>query len=144
MIEAEPMGSEAASKHLNRKVAPKSTGTTHNAESGSHPGYLVRYPDGYESWSPRIQFEEAYRPTSGMSFGLAIEAMKRGHRVARKGWNGKGMYVWLCDENGPWTNSEGKTFARQPYLYMKTAQDMVVPWVAAQSDVLGDDWVVIS
>ena len=55
------------------------------------PGYRVRYPDGYESWSPKDVFEEAYRPTDAMSFGLASEAAKKGKRIARKGWNGTGQ-----------------------------------------------------
>lgn len=59
-------------------------------------GYRVRYPDGYASWSPKAVFEEAYRPTTGMSFGLAIEAAKKGHRISRAGWNGKGQYVEIA------------------------------------------------
>ncbi len=30
-----------------------------------------------------------------MNFGQAIEALKKGHKVARKGWNGRGMFLWL-------------------------------------------------
>ena len=69
-------------------------------------GYRVRYADGYVSWSPREAFEEAYRPTDTMNFGLAIEAAKRGAKIARRGWNGKGQYVELegylnvIDSNG--------------------------------------------
>ena len=37
-------------------------------------GYRVRYQDGYESWSPKAAFEEAYRSTDGVNFGLALEA----------------------------------------------------------------------
>lgn len=59
-------------------------------------GYRVRYPDGYESWSPLEAFQEAYRPTEHMNFGLAIEAARKGKRIARKGWNGKGQYVELA------------------------------------------------
>lgn len=44
-------------------------------------GYKVRYQDGYESFSPKDVFEEAYRPTDGMSFGLAIEAAKKGREL---------------------------------------------------------------
>lgn len=39
-------------------------------------GYKVVYPDGYESWSPKSVFKEAYRKTDGITFGLAIEALK--------------------------------------------------------------------
>ena len=46
-------------------------------------GYRVRYPDGYVSWSPKAVFEEAYRPTTGMSFGRALEAAKNGHGITR-------------------------------------------------------------
>lgn len=58
-------------------------------------GYKVRYPDGYESFSPKCVFEEAYRPINGMNFGLAIEALRKGFRVRRRGWNGKGIFIEL-------------------------------------------------
>ena len=58
-------------------------------------GYRVIYPDGYVSWSPKDTFEKAYRPIDGLTFGLAIEAMKMGLKVARKGWNGKGMFIFI-------------------------------------------------
>ena len=64
-------------------------------EDGTDEGYLVEYLDGgkpnhpahagYISWSPKAQFDAAYRPTTGMTFGLAIEAMKAVKRVARSG-----------------------------------------------------------
>ena len=50
-------------------------------EGAAEPGYFVRYPYGYESWSPKDVFEAAYRSTSGMNFGLAIEAMKGNART---------------------------------------------------------------
>ena len=53
------------------------------AGSQADEGYAVRYPDGYMSWSPKATFEEAYRPTDAMTFGLAIEAAKGGKRIAR-------------------------------------------------------------
>jgi len=72
-------------------------------ENGDDAGYLVEYPDGgqsnhpehdgYISWSPADVFDRAYQPTDAMTFGHALEAMKGGHRVARAGWNGKGMWV---------------------------------------------------
>lgn len=53
------------------------------------------YPDGYVSWSPEKVFEEAYRPITGCTFGLAVEALKMGFKVTRAGWNGKGMWLVL-------------------------------------------------
>lgn len=64
-------------------------------------GYKVKYEDGYESWSPKKAFESAYRKTDGLTFGLAIEALKKGFKVARKGWNGKGMYLYYVPATLP-------------------------------------------
>ena len=89
-----------------------------------------------------------------MNFGQAIEAMKDGKKVQRSGWNGKGMYVCYKDgyPNGvPANESHAKTHNMevgelvkyQPYLEMRTAQNMFVPWLASQSDMLSNDWEII-
>lgn len=113
-------------------------------------GYLVKYPDGYISWSPSKQFEEAYRECDCMTFGLAVEAMKKGHKVARKGWNGKGMFLYLVPEGVYPARMEaikgyfkGDQVPYGSYVAMKTAQDNVVPWLASQTDILAEDWTII-
>ena len=112
-------------------------------------GYRVRYEDGYESWSPKEVFEDAYRQTDGMNFGLAIEAMKNGERVARKGWNGKDMYVFLAYEADFVTDADISAFdlvevEMGEMLVMKTAQDTFQPgWLASQADMLADDWYIV-
>lgn len=68
-----------------------------------------------------------------MNFGDALNSLKLGHRVARMGWNGKGM--WLALER-PNANSK----MTLPYIYMKTVDDHLVPWLASQTDLLADDW----
>lgn len=108
-------------------------------------GYKVIYPDGYESWSPKDVFEEAYRPTNAMNFGLAIEAMKKGMKVRRRGWNGKGIHIELQrpDEYSKMTH---------PYIFIDTtglqtdnpdAPKDRVPWLASQTDMLSDDWEIV-
>ena len=139
IVEAEPMSAMLAERTLNRKVDVSNAAQSESGETG-HPGYLVQYEDGYKSWCPKKQFEEANRPCDSMSFGLAIEAVKRGHRVARKGWNGKGMYLSIC-ENGLDTNLQNRI---KTFIMMRTVQDEFVPWLASQTDMLADDWVVIS
>lgn len=77
-------------------------------ENGADEGYLVEYLDGgkpntdrfdgYVSWSPKEVFEKAYRSVSGLSFGLAIEALKQGKKVSRAGWNGKGLWVQMVPQ----------------------------------------------
>lgn len=74
--------------------------------SDSEPGYRVVYPDGYTSWSPKDVFEDAYRPCDAMSFGLAIEALKKGLKVARSGWNGKVLKRGLRIPRSEW-NTRG-------------------------------------
>lgn len=113
-------------------------------------GYKVVYPqpDGseYTSWSPKDVFEEAYREVNGMSFGLAIEALKKGYKVARTGWNGKGIFIELQvpDKNSKMTS---------PYIFIDTtglettnekAPKSRVPWLASQTDMLADDWQIIN
>ena len=69
-----------------------------------------------------------------MDFGEAIRELKAGNRVARAGWNGRGMYVELqtLDANSKMT---------LPYIYMQTVQGDLVPWLASQTDMLSEDWV---
>ena len=71
-----------------------------------------------------------------MNFSKALERLKKGETVARTGWNGKGMYINLQvpDSNSKMTLS---------YIYMKTACDNQVPWLASQTDMLAEDWCVI-
>ncbi len=66
-------------------------------------------------------------------FGKALDAMRLGLKVARAGWNGKGMWIALQtpDEHSKMT---------RPYIYMKDAQGMLVPWLASQTDLLAEDW----
>ena len=112
-------------------------------------GYRVQYEDGYLSWSPKAVFEEAYRETTGMNFGLAIEAMKMGLRVARNGWNGKDMYVFLAYEADFVTDADLSAFDQLEVevgdmLVMKTAQNTFQPgWLASQADMLADDWYIV-
>jgi hypothetical protein len=70
-----------------------------------------------------------------LTFGQAIELLKFGVRVSRIGWNGKGMWLklQLPDEHSKMS---------LPYIYMKTADNKLVPWLASQTDVLAEDWVV--
>lgn len=74
-------------------------------------------------------------------FGEAIRRVKGDARVARKGWNGKGMFVMHCGVDGEdYTLDDGTKVIRRDYLYMKAADDTVVPWVASQTDILAEDW----
>ena len=87
-----------------------------------------------------------------MDFGQAIKAMKDGKKVARSGWNGKNM--WLCympsfivEHPNERTQAHGITEAFEcgGYIVMWTAQSVWQPgWLASQSDMLAEDWQVVS
>lgn len=139
-------------------------------EDGADEGFLVEYVDGgkanhpghvgYISWSPKDVFANAYRHSSGLDFGVALQALKAGHRVARAGWYGEGMWLAL---SGPlegrripaesfWSKRNAE-YASQtidgsanvlPCVTMKTAAgDIQMGWVASQADMLAEDWFVI-
>jgi hypothetical protein len=139
MINAESMvhGKFEASKGIDR---PQNDGY-------DDKGYKVVYEDDYESWSPKRVFEKAYRRIDNMTFGLAIEALKIGKSVCRKGWNGKGMFLILIN---PYGNTQYSIIEKQdmcgtllPYIAIKTADNGIIPWLASQIDVLAEDWMVV-
>ncbi|KII11253.1 DUF2829 domain-containing protein [Phaeobacter sp. S60] len=141
-------------------------------EDGSDAGFLVEYVDGgasnhpdhegYISWSPADVFERAYQSSGSMNFGHALQAVKEGHRVARAGWNGKGMFIVLMprlelppfntqgtarkvnDRTAKWIGEETPLDC-QPYLAMWTADKKWQPgWLASQADMLADDWLIVA
>jgi len=70
-----------------------------------------------------------------MSFSEALKRLKtkEGYKTARKGWNGQGMYIAL-------QTPDKKSKMGAPYLYMYTADKIMVPWSASQTCLLADDW----
>lgn len=77
-----------------------------------------------------------------MDIGQALEKLKEGKRVARAGWNGKGMWLILIDtkmyEVCPFSNE-----ILLPWIGMKTVDDKFVPWLASQTDILAEDWEAV-
>jgi hypothetical protein len=110
-------------------------------EKDGREGYAVRYPDGYVSWSPKEAFEAAYELAEGeaqlLSFGDAVHFLKAGRRVSRAGWNGKGMWLALQRPD------ECCSLMDLPFVYMRTVQGHLVPWLASQTDILAEDWSVL-
>ena len=71
-----------------------------------------------------------------MDFSSALKMIKGGHQVKRLGWNGEGMHIAL---QMPGANSK----MTLPYIYMHTVQGDLVPWLASQTDLLANDWMVL-
>jgi len=134
-------------------------------QDSSAEGFLVEYLDGgkanhaahkgYISWSPKEVFDNSYQDvTKGVSFGAAIMLAKRGHKVARKGWNGSGIYLVIMKGYPEGVPANAETAARhdinlgdivkiRPYWALKTAQDDIAMWSPSGSDSLADDWVLV-
>lgn len=146
MIKAKPMNRGDYNKYRGWNIP--------EGENPADEGYLVMYSDGYESWSPKKQFEEAYRDCMGMTFGIALELLKKGCKVAREGWNGKGMFVVYqkgypdgipCNKQTAeaWKMDEGDLFKCNPYLQIRQVDGSHSMWVPSIGDVLAEDWVVV-
>lgn len=130
-------------------------------ENGADEGYLVEYMDGgkpntdthfgYVSWSPKEQFDKAYRRTDAMTFGDAIVMLKAGKRVARAGWNGAGQFVYMVPAASyPAQTGAAKSHFGEnamvpygPYFALKGTSGQVNTWVPSISDSLAEDWTVV-
>jgi hypothetical protein len=84
-----------------------------------------------------------------LTFGEALLALQAGKKVARSGWNGKGMFLYYvpANEYPAATDIAKQAFGEKvpygAYIAMKTAQNNVTPWQASQADMLSSDWIVM-
>lgn len=135
-------------QYIGTKIIQAETETHH---VNGLEGYKILYPDGYESWSPKQAFEEAYRPSDNLPFGLAMEAMKKGLKVARHGWNGKDMFIFdvpgstFKENRAPLLDifPEGTMINYHSHIDMKTVDGTIVPWICSQTDMAADDWFIL-
>jgi len=136
-------------------------------EANNVEGYLVEYLDSFDSnhkdhdnyisWSPKDVFERSYKSTEDMTFGDAIIMLKEGKKVARKGWNGKGMYLYLVSgslvyeinlrgeaEKHAKRNEFGEVVFNDHIDMVAADGSIVVGWLASQTDMLAEDWIVLN
>lgn len=73
-----------------------------------------------------------------MNFSIALDMIRGGRRLARTGWNGKGMWV-ACQASGGHDRPMNRDF-----LYLRTADGGFVPWIPSQSDLFAEDWHVVN
>jgi hypothetical protein len=93
----------------------------------------MRQKAAFSSDQQRKKKDRTMNDTGPFDFGTALNFLKDGHRVTRTGWNGKKMWLALHRPN----QLELMTL---PYIFMRTAQGDLVPWLASQTDLLADDW----
>ena len=120
-------------------------------------GEKYAYENAFEKmWMPYgFWLHKALAETERLSFGDAIAALKEGKRVERAGWNGKDMFLSLVKGRDTdyhvnsevfGTGNDGNSEKQMPILdaiYMKTADNKLVPWLASQTDVLAEDWQIV-
>ena len=156
VIMAEPMTMEEAQKVLGRKIATLKPVTV------EEDGYLVEHKDGYKSWSPKSVFEEAYREVGSVNFGGAIDLLKAGLAVRRKGWNGKGLFIvkqvpsHITGDIIPNMQSLPQSAKiilmnrENPHIDYTNQMLIINPdgradsWVPSVSDVFAEDWEVVT
>jgi hypothetical protein len=86
------------------------------------------------------------------NFSSALNWIKSGKKVAREGWNGKGMFIFLVPGSTFKVNRppllgiypEGTEIKYHAHIDMKTADGQVVPWLCSQTDMLAEDWEVVN
>ena len=127
VIMAEPMTMTEAQKVLGRELKPATV---------EEDGYLVEYKDGYKSWSPKDVFESAYYEAGDdLDFGCALDLLKAGIAVRRKGWNGKGLFIVKQIPS----HIEGDIIPKMLIITDGIADF----WVPSSSDVFAEDWEVV-
>ena len=152
VVMAKPMTMTEAQKVLGRQIKPATV---------EEDGYLVEYKDGYMSWSPKSVFDDAYRKLGEMDFGKAIEALKSGLAVRRKGWNGKSMFVvkqipshiegCIIPTMQSLPQSAKNILMSRDGAHIDYTNQMLIInldgraeyWVPSSSDVFAEDWEVI-
>lgn len=140
IIDAEPMTRGEYNKFRGWQIPAN--------ENPDDAGYKVIYSDNYVSWSPATVFEEAYRRCDALPFSLAIEALKKGKRVARIGWNGKNQYIELAtnisyvNASGEVINCEHDAIGNKAIAFVGTS-GVQMGWLASQADMLADDWCIV-
>lgn len=114
---------------------------------------FTRKGETVEATIERYKDRDDWEETDGkMGFDFAVLALKNGKKVAREGWNGKNMWLYLVPGSQQ-TVMEGKALAAHmavgtpinflPHIDMKTADDSHVPWLCSQTDLLSEDWMIV-
>jgi len=86
-----------------------------------------------------------------MDFSRALQDIKLGNKVARSGWNGKRMFIFLVDGSTFKVNrapllgiyKEGTEINYHAHIDMRTTDGMIVPWLCSQTDMLANDWEIV-
>ena len=146
-ISAVPMTRGKAVEHRTGNI-PAIVGKAEANEKG----YLIRYQDGFVSWSSKAVFEGAYAASGQMSFSHALEMAKQGHKIARKGWSKNQWIIWIpgtenvkTKRGSPYKKAGLDTVTICGHFDMFTSAKVMQPgWLASQGDMAANDWGIVS
>jgi len=155
----------------NRRVTAWPSRQVDKLDNVEKDGMSIKYDDGYIGWCPTDIFEQRNMPLTALDFSGAIYALKAGFAIARRGWNGKGMFLTLVKGSfdgevlgfdgteqpkadhqssidgiklGLFELGDKGTVTRLPHIQMRTATGSLVNgWLDSQADLLAEDWQVI-
>lgn len=74
--------------------------------------------------------------TKSINFSDALSLIKKGYALKRTGWNGKGMYIM-----GQFPDEHSKM--NRPYIFIAGVDSLLVPWIASQTDLFAEDWIIV-
>ena len=146
MVQAEPAFRLVSERGCD--IHPKDQVPVFEERAVIEDGYKVVYSDGCVIWSPKAVFEESFREVNGMNFGLAVEAMKRGKRVARRCWD-RDVYLFLGTAVEFHTEADISEFENQDVpvgevIVLRSVDREFVPgWLPVHVDILADDWYIV-
>lgn len=118
-------------------------------------GYMIKHSNERFTWTPKGFFDRFCKLEGDLNLGLAVEAVKQGERVARHCWTEKGTWITLqkgypagieCNKNSAeaYNIKLGTVIKVLPYFVMKNADDSFSPWIPNQSDLMADDYYIIT
>lgn len=148
IVEMVPMSAKKAEILIDRSLC------TDHADT-KESGFLVRYSDGYISWSPAKAAHEAYTSCADMSVGLAIEAIKRGHKVSCYRWNSVHCYIYyvqgtkvpaskLRNEAKYHNTSTEETININGHFDIHTPTGIIVGWTPSSEDLVHEDFYIVN
>jgi len=120
---------------------------------GSWDEIKAVWPEEYERWitlakaavaaySPGSESVERMRDMTKLNFGQAMVALRDGQCVCREGWNGKNMWISFVRADNWSVGFPLSNYEQLPWIVMRTADRKIVPWLASQTDIVAEDWMI--
>ncbi|KAF1085269.1 hypothetical protein SPSYN_01405 [Sporotomaculum syntrophicum] len=134
LVEAEPMSLKEAEQKLNLTLKPT-----------NEAGYIVKYPDGFDTWMPKWEFEQTFFKLANQTFALALDAILHGEKVVRTSWNTKEEWLELITsvQGNSADLEKSDTPSVLPFIGKRVSPYRFVPWTPNMDELLAKDWTIL-